>query len=342
MTNVLIVDDEKSIRITLGEFLRREGYVVFTAENADAAAELLREPPVDVILSDIIMPRRPGTSLLRMIRDVYPDIQVIMITGEPTVATAVEAVRYAARDYLAKPIDRDELIKAVRHAAEFKQLLDEKRSLEQHIREHNENLERIVEERTKKLRQAMTNTVYAASAMIELRDPYPAGHQRRVGDLARAIGRETGLPEDTLEGLYMTGCIHDVGKIIVPSDILNKPGRLSPPEYEIIKEHAQRGYDLLKDFEMPWPVAEIVHQHHERLNGSGYPLGLKESEIRFETRIISVADVVEAMMSHRPYRPGLGMDAALAEIESARGVLYDPDVVDICAKLLKKGYQLAD
>ena len=297
---------------------------------------------MDVILSDIIMPRQPGTSLLKMIRSDYPDTQVIMITGEPTVETAVEAVRYNARDYLSKPISRDDLIKAVRHASNFKQLLDEKRKLEQDIREHNENLERIVEERTKKLRQAMTNTVFATAAMIELRDPYTAGHQRRVGDLARAIGRESGLPEDTLEGLYMVGCIHDVGKITVPSDILNKPGRLSTPEYEIIKEHPQKGYELLKDFEMPWPVAEIVHQHHERLDGSGYPCGLKGDEIRFETRIISVADVVEAMMSHRPYRASLGLDAALDEITAAHDAYYDPNVVDVCVKLFNKGYQLVE
>ena len=342
MPKVLIVDDEKSIRITLGEFLKREGYDVCTAENAEMAVELLKGDPVDVILSDIVMPRQPGTSLLKLIRSVYPDTQVILITGEPTVETAVEAVRYDARDYLSKPIGRNDLIKAVRHAANYKILLDEKRKLERDIREQNENLERIVEERTKKLRQAMINTVYAASAMIELRDPYTAGHQRRVGDLARAIGRESGLPEDVIEGLYMVGCIHDVGKITVPSDILNKPGRLSPPEYELIKEHPQKGYELLKDYEMPWPVAEIVYQHHERLDGSGYPRGLKGDEIRFETCIISVADIVEAMMSHRPYRPSLGLDAALDEIISGRGAQYDPNVVDLCVKLFKKGYQLVE
>ncbi len=342
MPRVLIVDDEKSIRITLGEFLKREGYEVCTAENAECAVEQLKGDPVDVILSDIVMPRQPGTSLLKLIRSVYPDTQVILITGEPTVETAVEAVRYDARDYLAKPISRDELIKAVRHAVNYKMLLDEKRKLERDIREQNENLERIVEERTKKLRQAMVNTVYATAAMIELRDPYTAGHQRRVGDLARAIGREIGLPEDTLEGLYIIGCIHDVGKIIVPTDILNKPGKLSAPEYEIIKEHSQKGYELLKDYEMPWPVAQIVHQHHERLDGSGYPHGLKANEIRFETCIISVADVVEAMSSHRPYRPSLGQQAALEEIVKGRGVQYDPNVVDMCVKLFNKGYQLVD
>ena len=342
MPSVLIVDDEKSIRITLAEFLKREGYEVFTAENAENALELLREHPVDAILSDIVMPRQSGTSLLRTIHDIYPDTQVIMITGEPTVETAVEAVRYHARDYLSKPICKDDLLKAVRHAVNYKLLLDEKHMLELEIREQNENLERAIEERTQKLRQAMINTVFAAAAMIELRDPYTAGHQRRVGDLARAIGREIGLPEDTLEGLYMVGCIHDVGKITVPTDILNKPGRLSTPEYEIIKEHPQKGYELLKGYEMPWPVAEIIYQHHERLDGSGYPHGLKAGEIRFETCIISVADVVEAMMSHRPYRPGLGQEAALSEIKLGRGVHYHPNVVDVCVKLFEAGYQLVE
>lgn len=342
MPGILIVDDEKSLRVTLGEFLKREGYEVCTAENAETAIELLKEHPVDAIISDIVMPRQSGMLLLKLIHNIYPDTQVILITGEPTVETAIEAVRYHARDYLSKPISKDDLIKAVRHAVNYKLLLDEKRKLEKEIREQNESLEKMVEERTQKLRQAMINTVYAASAMIELRDPYTAGHQRRVGHLARAIGAEIGLSEDTLEGLYMIGCIHDVGKITVPSDILNKPGRLSAPEYELIMEHPQKGYELLKDFEMPWPVAEIVYQHHERLDGSGYPRGLKEEDIRFETCIISVADVVEAMMSHRPYRASLGLDVALSDIISGRGVYYHPNVVDVCVRLFKNGYQLIE
>jgi len=341
MPNILIIDDETSIRITLCEFLKKEGYEVFTAENVQSAILLLQEKDIDVVLSDIIMPRESGITLLKYVREVAPDIRVIMMTGEPTVDTAVEAVRLGAHDYLTKPVYRDALIKAVSHAVNYKQLIDEKRWLERQNQEQRENLERLVEERTGKLRQAMLNTAYATAAMLDLRDPYTAGHQRRVGSLARAIGKELALPEDTVEGLHIAGCIHDIGKITVPFEILTKPVQLSQNEYAIIKEHPRKGYEVLMSYEMPWPIAEIVYHHHERLNGSGYPQGLKADQIGLETRIISVSDVVEAMSSHRPYRPSLGLESALNEISANSGKLYDPVVVDACLTLFyKKGYSL--
>ena len=341
MPSILVVDDEKSIRVTISEFLKRDGYDVMTAENAEAAIEMLDAHEFDTVLTDIVMPRYSGVSLLKEIHGKQSNVQVIMMTGEPTVETAVEAVRLGARDYLSKPIVRDDLLIAVHHAVGYKKLLDEKQRLEKENAAQKINLERLVEERTRKMRQAMLNTAYAAAAMLDLRDPYTAGHQRRVGALAGEIGREMGLSEDMVEGLNVIGCIHDVGKIMVPTDILNKPGQLSPLEYELIKEHARKGYEVLRDYEMPWPVAEIVYQHHERLNGSGYPRGLTGEEIWIETCIISVADVLEAMMTHRPYRPSLGLNAALDEIVSNRGVLYHPDVVDVASKLFtEKKYQL--
>lgn len=343
MARILVVDDEKSIRLTLSEFLKREGYEADTAENADTAVGMLKDKEYDVLLTDIVMPRKSGMSLITDIHRIHPNAQVILMTGEPTVETASAAVRLEVRDYLAKPISREELLRTVRQAVEVKLLSDEKRHLEEDLRRQKENLEREVDERTEKLRRAMLNIAYATGAMLELRDPYTAGHQRRVGALAREIGREMGLTEDMQEGLYMTGCIHDVGKITVPTDILSKPGKLSALEYALIKEHPQKGFEVLRNYEMPWPVAEIVYQHHERLNGSGYPRGLKGSEIALETCIISVADVVEAMMSHRPYRAGLGLEAALDEITQNRGILYHPDAVDSCVKLFReKGYQLAE
>ena len=343
MAIILVVDDERSIRLTLSEFLKREGYEAETAENAEAAVSMLKEKEYDVLLTDIVMPRKSGMSLIADTHRIWPNTQVILMTGEPTVETASAAVRLEVRDYLAKPISREDLMRTVRQAVEVKQLSDEKRQLEADLIKQKENLEREVEERTEKLRLAMLNIAYATGAMLEMRDPYTAGHQRRVGALACEIGREMSLPDDTLEGLYMTGCIHDVGKITIPTDILSKPGKLSELEYALIKEHPQKGYEVLRNYEMPWPVAEIVYQHHERLNGSGYPRGLKGSEIALETCIISVADVVEAMMSHRPYRAGLGLDAALNEIIQNRGTLYHPDAVDCCVALFsEKGYQLAE
>ena len=198
-----------------------------------------------------------------------------------------------------------------------------------------------IERYTRKLEHAMLATVEAVSAMVELRDPYTAGHERRVGELAAAIGTEMGLPETTVTGLRMIGFVHDIGKISVPAEILSKPGRLTPIEFEIIKNHPRSGYDILKGVEFPWPLPEVILQHHERLDGSGYPQGLKGEEIIPEARIMAVADVVEAMSSHRPYRPGLGIDKALEEIELNRGRFYDPDVADACLRLFReKAYLL--
>lgn len=341
MSKVLIVDDEKSIRLTLKAFLTKAGYDVVTAENAKTARAMVEEADFDTVLTDIIMPGESGVSVLKCVHEKSPNTQVIIMTGEPTVDTAVEAVRLGARDYLAKPICKDELIKTVKQTISFKLLLDEKERLEKENKEQRDNLERLVEERTKKLHTAMLNTAYATAAMLDLRDPYTAGHQRRVGDLARAIGRELGLPEHTLEGLHLAGCIHDIGKITVPTDILTKPSSLSTLEYAFIKEHPAKGFEVLSNYEMPWPVADIVYEHHERLNGSGYPRGLQAGQIRLETCIISVADVVEAMMTHRPYRPSLGLNAALNEISENKGILYHADSVDACITLFcKKGYAL--
>lgn len=198
-----------------------------------------------------------------------------------------------------------------------------------------------IERYTRRLERAMMATVEAVSAMVELRDPYTSGHERRVGELAAALGEELGLPAETVTGLRMTGYVHDIGKISVPAEILSKPGRLTELEYEIIKNHARSGYDILKGVEFPWPLPEVILQHHERLDGSGYPQGLKGDEIILEARIMAVADVVEAMGSHRPYRPGLGIDKALAEIEMNRGRFYDPQVADTCLRLFReKGYEL--
>lgn len=187
-----------------------------------------------------------------------------------------------------------------------------------------------------KLEHALLQTIEAIAATVEARDPYTAGHQRRVAVLVSAIAHEMGLPEEKICGLYLAATIHDLGKIHLPAEILSKPGHLSKLDYALIKTHPQTGYDIIKDVEFPWPIAQMLLQHHERLDGSGYPQGLKGEQILFEAKILSVADVVvEVMSSHRPYRPGLGSEAALEEIARQRGVLYDPDVVDCCLALFR-------
>ena len=186
------------------------------------------------------------------------------------------------------------------------------------------------------LQESLEDTVGVISSMVELRDPYTAGHQARVADLAVEIARQMGLPNEQVQAIHLASIVHDVGKINIPAEILSKPGLMSEIEYRLIKTHAQSGYDILKNIHFPWPIAQIVLQHHERLDGSGYPQRLKSDGILLEARILGVADVVEAMSSHRPYRAALGIDAALEEITKQRGVGFDPEVVDACLTLFRE------
>jgi putative nucleotidyltransferase with HDIG domain len=193
-----------------------------------------------------------------------------------------------------------------------------------------------IKQKHSELTETLDGIIHAMTRVVETRDPYTAGHQRRVAELARAIALEMGLPEWQAKGIYITGLLHDVGKVAVPTEILSKPGKINQDEFSIIKNHSRIGHDILRRIEFPWPVTQAILQHHERLDGSGYPSGLAGEEIIIEARILGVADVVEAMSSHRPYRPALGLDAALDEINKGRGILYDCAVADTCLNLLKK------
>ena len=195
---------------------------------------------------------------------------------------------------------------------------------------------------TVKLQKTMEATIQTIASIVEKRDPYTAGHQHRVSNLAAAIAEEMNLSREQIEGVRIAGIIHDLGKIHIPAEILTKPGKLTEIEFSLVKSHPSIGYDLLKNIDFPWPLAEIVHQHHEKIDGSGYPNGLKKDEILIEARILTVADVVEAMSSHRPYRPALDIKYAKEEIKKNKGSLYDKDVVDACLKVLEKGYDLSE
>ncbi|OQX32367.1 MAG: hypothetical protein B0D96_12175 [Candidatus Sedimenticola endophacoides] len=193
-----------------------------------------------------------------------------------------------------------------------------------------------LEESAAQLRQSLMGTIQVIARAVEERDPYTAGHQQRVSWLSRAIAQNLGLERSVVEGVRLGATIHDIGKIHLPAEILSKPGRLSEAEYDLIKTHPESGYSILRDVSFPWPVRDIAYQHHERMDGSGYPQGLRGEAICLEARIIAVADVVEAMSSDRPYRPGLGIEVALAEIQTNRGRLYDPECVDACLRLFNE------
>jgi len=205
-----------------------------------------------------------------------------------------------------------------------------------HLRDERNRAQAESSKYQKKLRKSLEDALQALAATTEMRDPYTAGHQQRVAELAVCIAREMGLPEEQVHAIHLAGVVHDIGKINIPAEILAKPTTLTSIEFELIKTHSRSGYEILQGVEFPWPIADIVWQHHERLDGSGYPRGLKDKDILLETKIIAIADVVEAMSSHRPYRPGLGIEVALDEIERGRGRLYDERAVDACLKLFRE------
>ncbi len=195
---------------------------------------------------------------------------------------------------------------------------------------------------SQKMRKLFEKTIGAIASAVEEGDPYLAGHQRRVAQLACAIARELGLPEDQIYGIRIASLVHDIGKLQVPTEILEKPGQLTKSEYDIIKSHCRVGYNILKTIDFPWPVAQVVLQHHERINGSGYPMGISKENILLEARILAVADIVEAMTHPRPHRPPFGTDEALEVISESRDLLHDPRVVDACLKLFAEGFQFKD
>ena len=328
---ILAVDDTPASLRLLTDILKAEGYEVRSALNGELALRAAASNPPDLVLLDIRMPEMDGYEVCRRLKaePAMRDVPVIFVSAVLETSEKVKGFEIGAVDFVTKPYQRDELLARVRTHLELN-----------HLRNH---LEDLVQERTaelrkseKKLRTSLLDSITSLAAIVEMRDPYTAGHQRRVSQLAVAIARELQLPLEQVEGIHLAGVVHDVGKIRVPTEILSKPGKLTGLEFDLIKEHARNGYEILHTIDFPWPIAQIVLQHHERLDGSGYPQALKSDQILIEAKIMAVADVVEAMSSHRPYRPGLGLDAALAEIERNKGTLFDPAIADTCIKLFRE------
>lgn len=321
---ILIVDDDPDIRDIFREGIQYSGYACVTANSAYEALEILKHQRIDVVVSDINMPEMNGLELIKIIKQRH-DCDVIIMTGYVEDFTYEEIIGRGASDFIQKPVRISEFIARLKRVIFERDTLAERDRAAECLRL---NLE--------KFQRAMDGIIHAISLTVELRDPYTAGHQQRVSDLAAAIARDMGLSSDQIYGLRMASNIHDLGKITIPSEILCKPGHLVPLEYELIKNHVQAGYDILKKIEFPWPLAEIILQHHERMDGSGYPHALQGGQIQMEARILAVADVFETMSSHRPYRPSLGLDRAIDELLRNKGRLYDAAVVETCLNLINE------
>jgi putative two-component system response regulator len=317
MAKLLIVDDEPVVRELLYEFLTSKGYEVYTADNGITAVSMVRELNPHIVFLDVIMPGMGGIDALREIKRIDPSIAVIMMTAVTNKKILNKTLNLGAYDYLIKPLDLDYIDNTV-----TVKISDFLKRAEERLRDSYTTLQKTFD-----------GVVKAMARVVEAKDPYTSGHQERVAKLAEAIAKEMDLSQERINAIRISAQIHDLGKIYVPSEILSKPSMLTYIEYELIKTHSQVGYEILKTIEFPYPVALIVWQHHERINGTGYPQGLKGKKIQLEAKIIAVADIVEAMASHRPYRAALSIDSALEEITAKRAVLYDSEIVDACLVL---------
>jgi putative nucleotidyltransferase with HDIG domain len=327
--NILVVDDDQDIREIIQRTIEFAGFHCLTATNGREALEILETSAVAVVLTDIKMPDLNGIELTKMIKERHR-LDVIVMTGYAEGVQYEQVIEAGASDFVKKPISPKEII------IRLKRVIRERHLLAERNKAHSE-LKKSLE----KLGLALDQTVNALASTVEMKDPYTSGHQRRVTQIACAVAEEMGLTHTQVDGIRIAGLLHDIGKISVPSEILSKPGKLTAAEFNLLKDHPRMGHDILKGIEFPWPISNIVIQHHEHIDGSGYPSGLTGSELLLEAKIVCVADVVEAMSSHRPYRPSLGIGSAIEEIKKNRGIHYDADIVDVVLKLFReKGFTI--
>jgi putative two-component system response regulator len=325
---VLFVDDEAEVLKSIERSLYGRFGMDFALGGEEGIRKVKEEGPFAVVVSDYRMPRMNGIDFLSRIKELSPDTIRMMLTGYAELETAIQAVNEGhVFRFLTKPCPPGQLATAVESGIEYYTLKQAEKEL-------------LV---LKKWRKSIEEIILAFSMLIETRDPYTAGHQRRVAELACAMAGELGYSKDKTEAIRLSAMIHDIGKMYVPAEILNRPGKLSDLEFELLKIHPKVGYDILKPIDLEFPISDIILQHHERLDGSGYPSGLRSGEILPEAQLLAVADVVEAMNSHRPYRPSLGLDKALSMIREGRDVVFDSAAVDACLSLfLEKGFAFQD
>jgi putative two-component system response regulator len=323
---ILIVDDNP-VNIDLLLNILKGAYRFGVAKNGAKALEYLEQNKPDLILLDVMMPEIDGFAVCKKLKadPLFTDIEVIFITALSDAKYIAQGFELGAVDYITKPFKAAEVKARVQTHMTLKKMKEA-------LNRQNIVLEDQVKNKTAQLQEMFIATVGGMALMAESRDPYTAGHQHRVAQFACDIAKNMNLPEDQIEAIRIAGVLHDIGKIRTPVSLLNRPGKLLKAEWELIKTHPVVGYKILKQIPFPWPIAEIVYQHHERIDGSGYPRGLKDDGIRLEAKILAVADVIEAITSHRPYRAALPMESAFNEVKNYRGKLFDKDVVDAFLK----------
>jgi response regulator RpfG family c-di-GMP phosphodiesterase len=325
---ILIVDDESSIRTLLGISLSKMGHAYDEASSAREAMSRLEANVYSLVLLDISMPGITGSELLPMIKSSYPDTAVIMATALGDASLAIKCMKNGAYDYITKPFDFNDLETSINRALE-------KRRLELENREYKEHLEEKVKAQADKIRQSFFNSITALAYALEARDEYTSGHSNRVTETAVSIARILGLSQEKVETIRLAGTLHDIGKIGIEENILNKPGKLTEDEYKHVMKHPEIGKHILEPIGDD-DIALIVAHHHERYDGKGYPDGLSGRDIPLGARIMAVADSYDAMTSERPYRKAMSHKQALNEIVSGKGTQFDPEAVDAFLSLFAR------
>lgn len=327
---ILMVDDSEDDVLLITRTLSKAGLNLFSewAPNSTTMKKALRNHPWDIVICDYDMPDFNVSSAVSLLKESCQDIPLIVVSGNTEADVALACMNTGARDYVSKN-DLTRLAPAI------------KRELATaNIRSRCEWLETKLQKTMDNFKMVFNSIMQIMVAAVEARDPFNIGHQFRSAELAYAIAEEVGLTQEKMDGIKMAGSIHDIGKLSVPLEILAKPAKLTNLEFSLVKEHSGNGYEILKDIQSPWPLAQIVQQHHERMDGSGYPKNLRGEEILVEARILAISDVVESMVSRRPYRPALGIGEAMKEVEANKGRLYDDTAANACLKLFReKGYQ---
>ena len=326
---ILIVDDEEAIREVVSTLLEAQGYECASVGNGRLAQEYLGNHPVDLVLSDMVMPEMDGLSLVEWLHKTDPDIPVIMVTAMHELSTALEAIRQGAYDYILKPFEKDQLYLGVRRALEHRRLVLENRN-------YQRNLEKLVEERTAQLKDALEqleqsydDTLEALGGALDLKDAETEGHCKRVTAFTIAIAKAMKVESSLLPQIARAAFLHDIGKMAIPDQILRKPGPLTPEEREIMRTHCEIGYNMVTRIPFLREAAEIVLSHQEYFDGTGYPRGLRGEQIPLGARIFAVADALDAMISDRPYRKALSITHAREEIQRCSGTQFDPKVVEV-------------